>query len=156
MHTRSLVSLALFLAASALVAGAGSMATASSVTTWYPELVKPPFNPPGWVFGPVWTMLYVMMAIAGWRVWRDDHRLRRRALCAYAVQLALNLCWSLAFFGLQSPALGLAVIAALLAAIITTTALFFRIDRVSGLLFIPYLAWVSFAAILNLSLWWLN
>jgi tryptophan-rich sensory protein len=133
--------------------------TASSVGTWYAGLAKPSFNPPNWVFGPVWTALYLMMAVAGWRVWRRrgaDARLAMRALGAWALQLALNLCWSLVFFGARLIGAALVEIAVLFAAIVVTALLFWRIDRVAGALLIPYAAWVAFAALLNAALWRLN
>jgi tryptophan-rich sensory protein len=143
----------------ALSAGAiGGFATVSSVATWYPGLNKPAFNPPNAVFGPVWTVLYVLMALAAWRVWRapaPDGR-RRQALVLYGVQLVLNLAWSLIFFGLRRPDLALADIVALLAALIATTAAFWRIDRPAGLMLLPYIAWVAFASALNFEIWRLN
>ncbi len=139
------------------VAAAGGAVTATSVGTWYAGLAKPAFNPPNWVFGPVWTALYLMMAFAGWRVWR---RLRARevrlALGAWALQLALNLGWSFVFFGARLIGAALAEIALLLAAILATAVLFWRIDRVAGALFVPYAAWVAFATALNAALWHLN
>jgi translocator protein len=139
------------------VAAAGGAVTATSVGTWYAGLAKPAFNPPNWVFGPAWTTLYLMMAFAGWRVWRrrraDDVRL---ALGAWALQLALNLGWSFVFFGARLIGAALAEIALLLAAILATAVLFWRIDRLAGALFVPYAAWVAFATALNAALWRLN
>ena len=143
----------------ALVAGAvGGVATASSVTTWYPGLVKPAFNPPNAVFAPVWTALYVLMALAAWRVWRRDPALpdRRTALIVYAVQLVLNLAWSLIFFGLRAPGPALAEVAVLLAAVLACAVLFWRVDRIAGLMMAPYAAWVAFASLLNFAIWRLN
>lgn len=140
----------------AVCVGGGALsglATADSVRTWYPTLNKPPFNPPGWVFGPVWTALYAMMGIAAFLVWRLLGRGRdglvRAALLAFAIQLALNFAWSPVFFGARSILGGFIVILALLAAIAVTTLLFFRVNRVAGVLMLPYLAWVSFATVLN-------
>lgn len=124
---------------------------------WYLALRKPPWNPPGWIFGPVWTLLYAAMAVAAWRVWRAGSAAESRpALAAWAVQLALNAAWSFLFFGLHEPGLAFAEILALWAAILATTVLFFRRDRAAGWLMVPYLAWVSFAAVLNFVLWRLN
>jgi translocator protein len=139
------------------VAAAGGAVTATSVGTWYAGLAKPAFNPPNWVFGPVWTALYLMMAFAGWRVWRRRRaRDVRLALGAWALQLALNLGWSFVFFGARLIGAALAEIALLLAAILATAVLFWRIDRVAGALFVPYAAWVAFATALNAALWRLN
>lgn len=146
-----------FLALSLVVSVLGGLVTAANVSTWYPTLQKPPFNPPNWIFGPVWTTLYILMAIAGWRVWR----LRRQSvfqppMALYGLQLALNLLWSILFFGLHAIGWALADIAALLAVIAATTIVFWRVDRIAGALFLPYLAWVTFAGVLNASIWWLN
>ncbi len=150
------VGLLMFLALCLGVSGIGGAVTATSVGTWYQTLEKPPFNPPDWVFAPVWTTLYVLMAISGWRVWRVKSDPSRRALAVFALQLGLNLAWSFLFFGLQQIGLALIEVAALLLAILLTTMLFWRIDRLAGLLFLPYLIWVAYATLLNASLWWLN
>ena len=141
-----------------LVAGAlGSTATSSSVGSWYQEIAKPTWNPPRWIFGPVWTALYLMMAVAAWRVWRHtEHPVRRRALTLFFVQLALNTLWSFLFFGLRSPGLAFVEIVVLWLAITATGVQFWRIDRVAGVLWLPYWAWVSFASALNATIWWLN
>jgi tryptophan-rich sensory protein len=133
----------------------GSAATVPQIPGWYAGLVKPPFNPPNAIFGPVWTTLFAMMAYAAFRILRQPLQ-ARWALIAYHVQLALNLLWSCVFFGLNSPLGGMAVILPLLAMIFATIAAFARIDRPSSLLLWPYAAWVSFATLLNLSIWWLN
>src|SRR5690606_7206741 len=111
---------------------------------------KPWFNPPSWVFGPAWTILYVLMAVAAWRVWLAPESVARRtALIFFAVQFALNAVWSPAFFGLESPRLGLAVILVLLVALAAAVWRFFAVDRAAGWMMVPYLAWVAFAALLN-------
>jgi tryptophan-rich sensory protein len=154
---RELAGLAGFLLLSLAVSALGGLATATSVATWYPTLAKPPFNPPDWIFAPVWTTLYILIAIAGWRIWRlPPAAPRARALLAFGVQLALNLLWSFLFFGLQAIGLALAEILCLLAAVAVTTLLFWRLDRPAGMLFLPYLLWVAFATLLNASLWALN
>lgn len=156
-RTRDTAALALFIALNAAISALGGWATAGSVGTWYLALDKPPFNPPNWIFAPVWSALYLMIAIAGWRAWRRAAGPRRRlALTAYAVQLALNLSWSFVFFGARLIGPALAVIAALLAAILANAFLFWRIDRAAGALLLPYAAWVSFATLLNAALWQLN
>lgn len=154
---RDIVGLVVFLLVCFAVSAIGGAITATSVGTWYQGLEKPPFNPPDWIFAPVWTALYVMMAIAGWRVWRRaGFETGRMALTLFAVQLGLNLIWSLLFFGLQRMDLALIEIVILLVAIVVTTAMFWRIDRWAGVLFLPYVFWVGFATVLNASLWWLN
>jgi benzodiazapine receptor len=139
------------------VAAAGGAATASSVATWYAGLAKPSFNPPNWVFGPVWTVLYLAIAVAGWRVWcRRAQPGARAALAAWSVQLALNLGWSLVFFGARLIGAALVEIGVLLAAIVATIVLSWRVDRAAGWLLVPYAAWVGFATVLNAALWRLN
>jgi tryptophan-rich sensory protein len=123
---------------------------------WYASLRKPDWNPPSWVFGPVWTVLYAMMAVAAWRVGRRSGAGRGPALAWFLGQLLLNALWSWLFFGLRNPGLALAEILALWVAIVGTIAGFRGLDRVAAWLLAPYLAWVSFAAVLNGALWWLN
>ena len=152
----SLAALAVSLALAFAVAAIGGWVTAGSVSSWYPTLVKPPFNPPDWIFGPVWTALYALMALAAWRVWRADSPGRRPALRLYGLQLGLNLLWSVLFFGLHQPGWALIEIAVLFIAIAATGRTFLQIDRIAGLCFVPYGLWVAFAAALNASIWWLN
>ena len=121
---------------------------------WYASLRKPSWNPPSWLFGPVWTLLYVMMATAAWLVWRRGDS--QRALTFYVVQLALNAAWTPIFFGLKMPALAFAEILILLAAIVLTAREFSRNSTVAALLLTPYIAWVAFASFLNFTLWRLN
>lgn len=136
----------------------GAFATASSVQNWYPTLEKPWFTPPGWVFAPVWTLLYTLMGIAAYLVWRQgwSEGAVRAALIAFAVQLVLNALWSPAFFGLQSAGLGLVVIFFLWVAIIVTIVWFGRVSTVAAWLMVPYLAWVTYAMALNFEIWRLN
>jgi len=136
----------------------GSAVTVPQIAGWYAGLAKPPFNPPNWIFAPVWTALYVMMALAVFRILRTPVGTpgRRRALLVYHLQLLLNIAWSFAFFGANSPLAGLAVILPLLAAIIATIAAFRPLDRLAANLLWPYLAWVCFATLLNASIWWLS
>lgn len=150
----ALISVAVALAAG----GVGALATIPSIPTWYAGLAKPSFNPPNAVFGPVWTTLYVLMALAAWRVWRSGVSDRRAgpALALYAAQLGLNVAWSVIFFGLHKPGLALGEVALLLAAILATAAAFWRLDRLAGLLMAPYVAWVAFASALNFAIWRLN
>ncbi len=124
---------------------------------WYEQLVKPAWNPPDWIFGPVWTVLYIMMAIAAWLVWqRGGWRQQRRALTLYLVQWALNVLWTPLFFGLQRPGLAFAEILFLLVAIIATLIAFWRVRRPAALLLIPYALWAAFATALNFTLWRMN
>lgn len=123
---------------------------------WYDELAKPSWNPPSWVFGPVWTALYVLMGVAAWLVWDRHGRSARGALTLFVVQLLFNAAWSAIFFGLQSPGLAFAEILVLWALIVATTVAFWRLRAVAGGLMLPYLAWVSFAAVLNFTIWRLN
>jgi benzodiazapine receptor len=142
-----------------LAAGAiGSIFTSQAIPTWYATLEKPVFNPPNWVFMPVWTLLYIMMGVAAFLVWRKglENKQVRIALIIFLVQLVLNALWSVAFFGLQSPAYGLVVIAALWVAILVTVLRFYRISLTASVLMWPYLLWVTFAAVLNSSIWLLN
>jgi tryptophan-rich sensory protein len=136
----------------------GSAATLPNIPSWYQGLAKPPLTPPNAIFGPTWTILYLMMAVAIWRVLSrpGDRPGRQRAVVVYFVQLALNTAWSWVFFALHSPVLGLVVILALLVAIVTTIRFFAGIDRVAAWLLAPYLAWVAFASYLNAGVWWLN
>lgn len=161
VRRRPLVSgaaLVLSLLAVFAVAALGGLATATGTGSWYQSIEKPPWNPPGALFGPVWTLLYLAMAVAAWLVAREglDRREVKVALGAYAVQLALNLAWSVVFFGLEAPEAGVVVIAALLATIVVAMVLFWRITAPAGWLFVPYVAWVAFAASLNIAIVALN
>jgi benzodiazapine receptor len=149
--------LVLFIALCLGVGALGAAVTATSSADWYPKLAKPSFTPSEAVFGPVWTVLYVLMGIAAWRVWRTVERdLARGPLATFALQLALNLGWSVAFFGLRSIPLALAVILALDLVVVATVILFRRIDALAALLLLPYLAWIVFATVLNVAIWRLN
>jgi benzodiazapine receptor len=143
-----------------LAAGAiGSLAVVDpGFNSWYTALQKPGFMPPSWVFGPVWTVLYLLMGVAAFLVWQRGlgTRLVRTALLWFLVQLALNAAWTPVFFGLHRIGLALVVIALLWAAILVTMYYFFRVTRPAGMLLVPYLLWVSFAAVLNAAIWHLN
>ncbi len=129
----------------------GSLVTAPKIPGWYAGLAKPFFSPPNWLFGPVWTLLYVMMAVAAWRVAFSSAawEMRKPAVQAFLGQLGLNALWSPAFFGLESPRLALFIIVALVMALALTVVVFWRIDRMAGLLLLPYLGWLLFATVLN-------
>ena len=134
-------------------------ATSAFVKTggWYADLAKPTWNPPSWVFGPVWTALYIMMAVAAWLVWRQGGwKAQRGPLTLYIVQWALNALWTPLFFGLQRPGLAFGEILILLVAIVTTIVAFWRVRPVAAWLLLPYALWVTFAAVLNFTIWRLN
>jgi len=154
---RELIGFVAFLGICLAASAVGAAATASSVGSWYAALAKPSFNPPNWIFAPVWTTLFFMMAVAGWRVWRRDGlNAARGAMMLFGLQLMLNMGWSVLFFGLRSIGGALAEIVVLLLAILATTLLFWQRDRIAGMLFIPYAGWVAFATVLNAALWRLN
>lgn len=149
--------LALWLLVVLAVGAAGSWVTLPKIASWYAGLDKPWFTPPNAVFGPAWTLLYLMMAVAAWRVSLvPASAQKRRALVLFALQLALNGLWSPAFFGLESPRLGLVVILALLVALLATIAAFARLDRPAFLLLVPYVLWVGYATLLNAAIVVLN
>jgi len=149
--------LAAFLAVTFAASAIGSWATIDNVRTWYPTIAKPSWTPPNWLFGPVWTLLYTLMAIAAWRVWRTRQGAEARSvLNLYGSQLALNTLWSVLFFALHRPGLALIEISALWALLVLAQVRFWRADRIAGILWAPYLAWVSFATALNAAIWWLN
>ena len=150
--TRHRPALILFIA---LVVGAGlAIGYVTAPGEWYAGLVKPSFNPPNWVFAPVWTVLYVLIAVAGWRVWRKDAG--GSAMKMWWLQLGLNLLWSPAFFAAHRIGLALFIILLMLAAIIAFIVLSWRQERIAAWLFVPYAAWVAFAAMLNGSIFALN
>jgi tryptophan-rich sensory protein len=147
----------LWLAVVFVVSLAGTMVTMPKIPTWYAELAKPGFTPPNWIFGPVWTTLYVLMALSVWRIDNVADALeRRRAMLLFALQLALNALWSPVFFGFEAPKLGLLVIIVLVAAIAATLAAFWRLDRIAGIMLVPYLAWSTYATALNAAIVALN
>lgn len=138
-------------------AGLGAVATTPNIPTWYAALAKPSWNPPNWLFGPVWTALYIGMAVAAWLVWRQGGvRQARRPLTLFAVQLALNAAWSWIFFGCHMPGAAFVEILALLVAIAATTIAFWTRSTAAGILMLPYLGWVAFASVLNFTIWRLN
>lgn len=149
-----LISILISLGAGAL----GSLSTQPFPVTWYDSLLKPALNPPSWVFGPVWTLLYILMGVAAYMVWRKGWGKSevRVALGLFALQLVLNALWSILFFGFQNPAFACVEILVLLVAICINSFLFYKITPIAGYLMIPYCLWVSFATYLNLSIWLLN
>ncbi|MBI2075673.1 MAG: tryptophan-rich sensory protein [Candidatus Aenigmarchaeota archaeon] len=142
----------------------GSLFTFSAIGTWYAGLNKPFFSPPNWIFGPAWTILYALMGVAAALVWDAKSKGKKKsgfvtkkdALAVYGIQLLLNVLWSLLFFGLRSPYLAVIEITALWVAVAATIFYFNRISRTAAILLVPYILWVSFAAMLNYSVWMLN
>ena len=160
-HKRSVLSFIGWCAVVVIAMAIGQYATFSSLQSWYPALNKPSFNPPNAIFGPVWGVLYLMMAISVWNVWeaRANENCRESAIrfvVAFLIQLALNVLWSVVFFGLRSPHFAFIEICCLWLAIAVTIWLAFRVSKLSAWLLVPYLCWVSFAAVLNYQIWQLN
>ncbi len=156
--TKSVLGLIGWIALSQLAGVVGGFFTTSSVETWYPGLEKPSFSPPNWVFGPVWTVLYVLMGVAAWLVWKNSagNPVARSGLRIFCFQLVLNALWSIVFFGLREPMWAWIELIALWIAILVTFGHFIRIHRLAGLMIMPYLAWVTFAGVLNYYIWRLN
>lgn len=134
----------------------GALVTVSSVGSWYQTINKPSFNPPSWIFGPVWTSLYIMIGISLYLIWKSNHLFKKKAMWLFGIQMVLNALWSPAFFGLESPLLGLIVIIPLWVSILACIKVFKPISNLAAYLFIPYFLWVSFATLLNASIWYLN
>lgn len=148
------ISLAFWLALSAIVAAVGA---SFETGAWYQQIAKPDWTPPGWIFGPVWTFLYIAMAVAAWLVWQSGGWAENRfALTAYLIQLVLNAAWSWIFFGEHAIGLALADIILLLLLIIVVMIAFWKKNLVAGLLMLPYVLWVGFASVLNYSIWMLH
>jgi benzodiazapine receptor len=144
-----------FLVVTLAVGAAGSLFTEPNIASWYAGLAHPDIAPPNWLFAPVWTTLYIAMAYAAWRVWRTTG-LKSIEMLAFGVQLGLNLAWSAIFFGLHQISFALGEIILLDLAILYTIVLFWRRDRVAGLVMVPYLAWSVFASVLTHAFWKLN
>jgi benzodiazapine receptor len=150
------VALAVFVAICLAAGFLGSIFTAEAVGGWYAGLNKPDFTPPSWIFAPVWTTLYVLMGLSGWLVWRQREKGVALPLLLFTVQLALNAAWSPIFFGLKRPGWALLDIAALWLLIVLFMFASWRRSRTASTLFLPYLAWVSYASILNFFIWQMN
>ena len=135
---------------------ASGFSTMDSIATWYQYINKPSFNPPNWLFGPVWTVLYLMMGAALALVWHTVHADKKRAYLLFALQFVLNLAWSFLFFNLHALGGAFIEIIAMLIAIILTLIAFYKINKTAAYLLIPYACWVSFASLLNFSIWILN
>jgi len=154
----NLMRLILVVAIPLVVGGFSGFATARGVQDWYPTLIKPFFNPPSWLFGPVWTVLYLMMGIAAYLVLQKgwENGTVKIALVVFGIHLILNGLWSVLFFGMRSPGLAFVEIILLWISIGGTIALFWRVVPLAGMLLIPYWGWVTFAAVLNGAIWSLN
>jgi len=158
IKARDIVRLIISLVACQCAGLIGSIFTRAAIPTWYATLEKPSFTPPNWLFAPAWATLYLLMAISAFIIWRrglDDSRVKI-ALGIFIIQLILNALWSVVFFGLESPLYGFIVIVALWIAILFTMLRFFKLSTLAGSLLLPYIGWVSFAAVLNVSIWILN
>jgi translocator protein len=157
-HRRTLLRLAICVLAPLAAGAIGSAFTAGSVQTWYPTLAKPSFTPPAWVFGPVWTALYLLMGVAAFLVWQRGWQrpMVRAGLAFFAGQLVLNAAWSIVFFGAHSVSGAFLVLVLLWLSVLATTLLFGRVRLASALLMVPYLAWITFAAFLNAEIMRLN
>ena len=140
----------------------GSIFTTPSIGTWYATLVRPSFSPPNWIFAPVWTILFALMGIALFLVWKnissrsDDGREKKVAIQVFVAQLCLNVMWSIIFFGLHSPGGALILIASLWMTIVATMLSFYKVSKAASFLLLPYFIWVSFAGILNFAIWYIN
>ncbi|PKR56092.1 TspO/MBR family protein [Thalassospira marina] len=159
-HRTKVFALIAFLVLCAIISSVSATVTATSVSDWYPTLSKPFFTPPDWLFGPVWTVIYALIAISGWRVWCKTGFLAptggRQVFIVYGAQLVLNLFWSFLFFGAQSPLAGMVDIVPLLVLIIANILLFAPIDRIAAWMLAPYAFWVGYATLLNSAIWWMN
>jgi len=156
-RSRNLIGLAGFVVLTLAVEIVAGVVTSTTVTSWYPSLAKPAWTPPGWVFGPVWALLYLMMAVAAWLVWLQRERVSvRSALRLFVVQLVFNFTWSIVFFGFRLPGAGLINIVILLILIVLTTLAFHSVERRAAALMVPYGLWVAYATTLNAGIWWLN
>ena len=151
------IGLVFFIAVCLAAGGLGAIATTPEIDGWYKTLAKPAWNPPSYVFGPVWTCLFIMMAVAAWLVWRPDGMKGAPIpLTLFAIQLVLNVAWSWIFFGMHQTGLAFAEIVVLWLMILMTSVTFFKSSKIAGCLMLPYLAWVSFASLLNFTIWRLN
>ncbi|MBN3033631.1 MAG: tryptophan-rich sensory protein [Candidatus Saganbacteria bacterium] len=158
MSSGELAKLAVSLAVCLGAGFIGSLFTRGAIPTWYAALNKPAFNPPNWVFAPVWTILYILMGIAAWLVWRRGPHTAgvKLALAFFALQLVLNIAWSVLFFYCHSPFYAYLEIVALWAFIVLTIVFFHQVSKPAAWLLLPYLLWVSFASVLNFVIWRLN
>ena len=151
---RNYLVLAAFVVGCLAIGSLGGFVTMKPVLEWYPTLAKPTWTPPSWVFGPVWTVLYIMIAVAGWLVFEKEGF--RQALIVWVISLQINAAWSVLMFKEHQIALAAANIVALLVSIVIFISLTWKTNRLASLLFVPYLVWVSYATALNIAIWQLN
>ena len=157
MFKKSILPLLVFILITLFAGFIGSLFTTPSIASWYAFINKPSFSPPNWLFAPVWSLLYILMGIAAFLVWQKRDNLKTKpALMFYGIQLILNTFWSIIFFGMHNPGLAFLEIIILWTFILITLIKFYKINKTSGILFIPYFIWVSFASILNFAVWMLN
>ena len=155
--SQQLAGLVIFLLACFIAAWLGSLATTPKIDGWYNELQKPSWTPPNNIFGPVWGFLYAFMALAAWMVWRRTSLVKPATpMILFILQLALNIAWSWLFFGMESPGIAMVDIVALWFLILATLIAFWKTTPISGILFIPYIIWVTYAAALNFAVWQMN
>ncbi|CAN5307395.1 tryptophan-rich sensory protein [soil metagenome] len=152
------IKLTISILACLILGGLSGISTTSAITGWYTTLIKPAFNPPNWIFGPAWTLLYILMGISFALIWNKGWEKKevKNALGIFIIQLVLNLIWSVLFFAMQNPAIAFIDIIILWMLIFLTIKKFFPINKIAAYLLIPYLLWVSFATLLNASIWYLN
>lgn len=158
MKRKNIFALILSIAICNLAGIVGSIFTTNEVKSWYPTIIKPALNPPSWVFGPVWTTLFILMGIAAFLIWKKGFQKKnvKIALGIFGLQLVLNTLWSILFFGMQNPGAALIEIALLWFAILASLIAFYKISKPASYLLLPYILWVSFAAYLNYAIWSLN
>jgi tryptophan-rich sensory protein len=158
MKTKNILTLAGALLIPQIIGLTGALFTSASIPTWYATLARPELAPPNWVFGPVWTLLFILMGIASFLIFQKGYERRdvRIALSLYGAQLILNLLWSLLFFGARNPGLAFAEIVILWLVLFLTIKKFWPLSKTSAYLLVPYILWVSFAGYLNYSIWILN
>jgi len=157
MKKNEFIKLATAIILTVVLGGVGGLVTSPEIPTWYAGLIKPSFNPPNWLFGPVWTTLYILMGISCYLVWKQPaSAARNKALYLFIVQFALNFCWSFIFFGMHETGWALAEMMVLWIAILITIFAFARFSKTAAWLLVPYISWVSFAMLLNGAIWRLN
>ncbi len=156
MKSRNIIKLISAIIICQLAGIIGSIFTAPATRTWYTTINKPSFNPPSWIFSPVWISLFVLMGISLYLVWIKKSKIKKKAITIFGIQLGLNALWSILFFGLKSPLAAFIEIIILWIAILMTIVYFRKISKIAAYLLLPYILWVSFAAVLNFSIFWIN